>query len=656
MSPILTSIILAGGLGFFAWTAWHRTRLLLALKPQNRFDHIGERIKAVLVFGFGQKRLLDPEEFLPGLLHAIVFLAFLVVALRTITMFGIGFSETFHLPFLGEDQPVGQTYRFAKDVVVILAFVACAGLMFNRVVLKPARLTLHWEGQLILGFIMGLMWTDVMVDGAQMAAVHSAWSWSEPAASIGNAAYQALDVSPGALRACAYVGLITHITIIVVFLNFLPYGKHFHVITALPNVFFKRLTPSGILSKPDLEKEEFGVHTAADLTWKQLFDTYSCTECGRCQTHCPTYLTHKPLTHKAVNVTLKHHFLAMEDKLVGGKKEELPALVPDVLSEETIWACTTCGWCETACPVFIENVPRLVDMRRYMVQVESKFPQEAVRVFKGVETQGNPWGMGANARLEWCQDLGVKVANGADDFDYLFFVGCAGAFDDRQKKVSRAIVKILQKAGVKFAVLDKETCTGDPVRRLGNEFLFQQQAQTNVEALNAYKEKTVITQCPHCFNTIKNEYPQFGGNYKVIHHSEVIAQLLKDRKLTATQATEAEVTYHDSCYLGRHNAIYEAPREALAALPGVRLTEMPRNRRQSFCCGAGGGRMWLEEKIGERINQNRVNEAAATGAKTIATACPFCLTMLKDGVNETGREEKLKVQDVAEIVAASIPE
>ena len=654
MSPIYTSVLLALGLGFFGWTMFHRMRLLVALKRENRFDRPLERLKALVVFGLGQKRLVDPEELMAGILHVIIFVAFGVVSLRTITMFGIGYSENFQLPLLGETEPVGRAYLFAKDVVVLLALVAAAGFMFIRLFIKPDRLTLHWEGLLILGFIMGLMATDMMFDGARFARAQAPASWMTPAGSIASAVYHALGVVDPALRACEAAGLFVHTTIILLFLNVLPYGKHFHVITALPNVYFKRIGPPGALSKPDLKKEEFGVKTAADLSWKHLFDVYSCTECGRCETHCPTYVTGKPLTHKQVNVDLKRHLLAMEERLVSGKKDELPPLVPEVLSPETVWACTTCGWCETACPVLIENVPRLIDMRRYQVQVEGKFPQEARRAFKGMETQSNPWSMDANTRTDWCKDLDIPRANGAGDFDYLFFVGCAGSFDDRQKKVSRAIVKILRLAKVKFAILENEGCTGDPARRLGNEYLFQTLAQANVEALNPHKDKTVVTQCPHCFNTIKNEYPQFGGDYKVIHHSELIAELFAKERLTARETTEAEVTYHDACYLGRINEVYEPPRQALRALPGLTLIEMPRCKRESFCCGAGGGRMWLEERIGTRINQNRVEEVAKTGAKCVATACPFCLTMLKDGVSETGREDQIRVKDIAEIVVASL--
>jgi Fe-S oxidoreductase len=344
--------------------------------------------------------------------------------------------------------------------------------------------------------------------------------------------------------------------------------------------------------------------------------------------------------------------------------EKLPPLVGEggILPDETVWACTTCGWCEQACPVFIEQLPRIVDMRRHLVLMESRFPEEAARVFKGMEGQGNPWGMGSNRRAEWCADLDVplaaNVAHAAREFEWLFFVGCAGSFDERQKKVSRAIVQILKEARVSFCVLgEEETCTGDSARRLGNEYLFQALAQQNVETLNRYPVKKIITQCPHCFNTLANEYLQFGGNFQVLHHSEVIAQLLADGRLRPGEAMlDVPVTYHDSCYLARHNGISEAPRQTLVSI-GINLREMERNRTETFCCGAGGGRMWLEETLGQRINQNRVDEAARTlGDKGIvATSCPFCLTMIKDGIGETGRAEQMEAKDIAELVAQSIP-
>jgi Fe-S oxidoreductase len=673
MSPAATFLLLAVAGAFFAFTMLRRLVPLRALRAVNRTERPADRTRGLLRFGFGQARMVDPEERRPGVMHAVIFAAFLVLALRTITLFGIGFAEGFHLPLLAPESPFGRAYGFVKDVMVLGALACALGFLWRRLVTRPDRITLSWEGNLILGFIAGLMVTDMLFDGAAMIARGEGWTWWAPAGSLAATALRPLSLSPGALRAAGLTGFWLHLVIILLFGNFLPYGKHFHIITALPNVWLRPLPPaSAALRKLDLESEaaQYGTQSVKDLSWKEGLDVYTCTECGRCQTHCPTYVTGKPLSHKEVNRAVKHHLVAKAPELAAlaraadpAAREAAAAALPpitDVVPPDTFWACTTCGWCETACPVFIENIPRLVDMRRYKVLVDADFPEEAARVFKNIETQGNPWGIGSNRRTEWCEDLDVPRAAAGGAFEWLFFVGCAGAFDDRQKKVSRAIVQILREAKVSFAILgEEETCNGEAARRLGNEYLYQMQAQANVERLEACGVKKVLVQCPHCLNTIKNEFPQFGGNYEVVHHTELIARLAAEGRLRPGRAAALEgqlVTFHDPCYLARHNGVYEAPRQALAAA-GVAVREMPRNRRQGFCCGAGGGRMWLEEKLGTRVNQNRVDEAARTlgdAGGVVAVGCPFCMTMLRDGVNETGREEKLRVMDVAEIVAAGL--
>ncbi|HSM92804.1 MAG TPA: (Fe-S)-binding protein [Anaeromyxobacteraceae bacterium] len=640
MAPIVTGLLVTAALGAFGWNASRRLLPLLALRREPRGDRLGERLSALLRFGLGQRRLLDREERGPGLLHVALFAAFLVLALRTVTLFGMGFDRDFHLPGLAPESAAGRAYLFLKDVMVLAATAGAAGLLWRRVVTRPARLTRSWEGVLILGFILGLMLTELLVDGGGQLGVAAFW---------------------------------VHLLIVAVFLNFLPFGKHFHVVTALPNVFLRSLPPgSARLRKLDLEAEDarFGAATIADLSWKEGLDVLSCTECGRCQTHCPTHVTGKPLSHKAVNGALKHHLVEQAPALLAaartkdpeGRAKALAGLPPiaQVVAPDAFWACTTCGWCETACPVLIENVPRLVDLRRHQVLVEAAVPDEAARVFKNLETQGNPWGIGSNKRAEWCADLDVPRASETRDFEYLFFVGCAGSYDDRQKKVSRAIVKLLRAAGVKFAILgEEETCTGDAARRLGNEYLFQLQAQASVEAFERHGVRKVITQCPHCFNTIRNELPDFGGRYEVVHHAELIQRLVAEGRLRPEAAREAgPVTFHDPCYLARHNGVVEAPRAALASA-GVEVVELPRSGRTGFCCGAGGGRMWLEERLGTRVNRNRVDEIAATlgpAGGTVAVGCPFCLTMLKDGVAETERGESIRVLDVAEIVAERVTE
>ncbi len=667
MAPALTAALLVLGLVAFVFTMVRRLAPLGALRREVRTDRVGERVRALLAFGVGQKRLVDPEERTAGLLHVTIFAAFLVLALRTITLFGVGFSLGFHLPLLADDAPLGRVYLFAKDVVVLAALVGVAGFLWRRLVTKPDRVTRSTEGIVILLFIAGLMVTEIAFDGALRALRGDPGSWAAPAGSLGAVALQGAGWQ--ALRMTVIVSLVLHLALILVFLNALPYGKHFHIITALPNVLFARLPPAAALRKLDLEAEDasFGTATVKDLSWKDAWDVYSCTECGRCQTHCPTYVTGKPLSHKEVNRAIRRHLADVAPPLTAlarskeaAAKEAASSALPritTVVPPETFWACTTCGWCETACPVLIENVPRLVDMRRHQVLVESSFPDEASRVFKGIETQGNPWGIGSNKRTEWCEDLSLPRASDGE-FEWLFFVGCAGAFDDRQKKVSRAIVRILREAKVSFAILgEAETCTGDAARRLGNEYLFQMQAQALVETLNGHGVRKIIVQCPHCLNALANELPQFGGRYEVVHHADLVARLVREGRLAPSVAAGlGAVTFHDPCYLARWNGICEPPRDALRSA-GASVREMPRNRRQGFCCGAGGGRFWLEEKIGSRVNRNRADEAIATlgeAGGVVATACPFCLTMLKDGIADAGREESVRVLDVAEIVAAGL--
>src|SRR3954468_16065081 len=645
MAPLLATVIILTGLAIFAWTISYRIRPLLFSRRDVRWDDPATRTEKLLEYGIGQKRMPSKPERSAGMAHVWIFVAFLVAQLGTLTSFGLAYDPNFHLTFLAHEDRIGQVYLFVKDVIDILGSLGVLAFLYFRLVEKKERMTLSWEGGFILCMILGVLWTAVLIDAATLAKSPSEVPWYLPVS--GRVAQWFLyGMSPGAATTLMTAGVLLHIAIVMVFLNFLPMGKHFHIITGLPTVFFQRLTPMGQLSKLDLEHtEKFGVAKLTDLSWKEILDTYSCTECGRCQTYCPTYDTGKPLTHKEVNRAIRHHAqqssaslplplgillrrlnrigtdTAAGLQLPAEMIEKLPPLVGEggVLPDETIWACTTCGWCEQACPVFIEQLPRIVDMRRNLVLMESRFPDEAARVFKGMETQGNPWGMGSNRRAEWCADLDLPVAAAMEpealkNVEYLFFVGCAGSFDDRQKKVSRALVKILRSAGVSFCILgEEETCNGDSARRLGNEYLFQALAQQNVETLNRYAPKKIITQCPHCFNTLGNEYPQFGGHFKVLHHSEVIAQLVADGRLKPGEAQlEAPVTYHDSCYLARHNGISEAPRQALVSL-GIKVREMERNRTETFCCGAGGGRMWLEETLGQRINQNRIARGGRGG-------------------------------------------
>jgi Fe-S oxidoreductase len=653
--------------------------------------------------------MVDREEFLPGLMHVFIFAAFLVLTVRTVMLFAMGLSPTAMEVLSNLDAPAWrdqqalqglyEAYLFVKDLVALAALVGVGYFAVLRLAVKPRRLTASWEALLILGFIGALMVTEYLFGAAHL----SGWNAAEPVTSVVYLATRGL--SPEVRAALGTAGFWLHLAIIITFLNFLPHGKHFHVVVGLVNVFMKRLGPPGVSSSaklptPDLEKEEFGAKVITQLSWKQGLDVNTCTECGRCQTHCPTYLTGKPLTHKGVNQALKHFLWEHEAELktahkkedgtfawtVKGAEAELPPLVAaegGVLQPDTIWACTTCGWCETACPVFIENVPRLIDMRRFKVQAEADFPPELQRVFEGVERQGNPWGLGQEKRDEWEGDLPLPKWGDGGEYEYLFYVGCAGSYDERMKKVSRAVASVLTQGGVTFATLGKEeTCNAELARRGGNEYLFQTVARATVEAWNGKGIKAIVTQCPHCYNTLKNEYPEFGGNYRVISHTELITELIKQKRISLSKVMNEKLTFHDPCYLGRHNGVYDAPREALAAIPGAQVSEMQRSQRESFCCGAGGARMWMEEHLGTRINHHRANEVALTLAHaadpkvpfpsatdrqhpgqvgeyagqaegTVAVACPFCHTMLKDGLADTGREQ-VKVRDVAELVAEAM--
>jgi Fe-S oxidoreductase len=717
MSPLLVTVMLLVGVGLFARTMLGRVKAMQAMKAEvaPRFDRLSERVVALIQFGFGQKRMVDREEFVPGLMHVLIFAAFLVLQLRTLMLFSMAFSTSavelltnLSLPFWAEWgvlKTAYTAYLFVKDIVAGLAVLAVAYFAYLRLVVKPKRLTPSWEALLILGFIGGLMVTEFIFGASHFRSQGLGFVAYEPVTSAVGLAFG--FVPEGALHWLGVICFWTHLGIVLAFLNFLPRGKHFHVIVGLPNVFLKRLPPaeqpaissSARLPTPNLEKEEYGAKAFTDLSWKQALDVNTCTECGRCQTHCPTYITGKPLTHKAVNQAIKQHLWAEEAFLPTAKKQEdgrivgkgadgadkeVASLVGGVLQPETVWACTTCGWCETACPVFIENVPRLIDMRRYKVQAEADFPPELQRVFEGVERQSNPWGIGQDKRDEWEGDLKLPKWGDGGTYEYLFYVGCAGSYDQRMQKVSRAMAKILTDANVSFATLGKsESCNGDSARRGGNEFLYQTMAKANVDAWNGMGIKAIITQCPHCFNTIKNEYQEFGGNYRVISHTELINELLKTKRIKLSTVMKEKITYHDPCYLGRHNGVYDAPREVLKAIPGLEVIEMQRSKRESFCCGAGGARMWMEEHLGTRINHNRVNEAALTLAHakdpsvpypsatdmanpgqvgsftgkaegTVAVACPFCHTMVKDGIADTQRDDTMKVRDVAELVAEAM--
>ena len=646
---IFSGILLASSSAFTIFMI-RRFKVLLVAMPSDRFSDVGKRMMGILRFFIGQGRILNPKYIGAGIMHAVIFWGFLAVMINSIHFIGRGFVTDWSLPLFGSGELLSNLYLPFVDLfeIGVLIMVIWAGI--RRVIIKPIRVTNSWDAALILGLIGSLMLTDILIRGAEATVGESS--------PLGNS-LAGLFSSFG-IETVNFVFTISwwmHLISLTFFIAYLPISKHFHVITSLFSVYFRTLN-YGALPMLDIENaENYGVSQIEQFSWKDLLDVYTCTECGRCQDACPAFATEKPLSPKLVNEQMRDH---LNDKLsflnTSGKEEwSGPSLVGDIIAEETIWACTMCKACEESCPLFIDFIDRFVGMRRHLVLEKSSFPPELNSTFRNLETHGNPWGISASKREEWAEGLNLpRMYASPGEIDVLYWVGCAGALDDANKPVSESVVKILKEAGVKFAILGKEeTCTGDAARRLGNEYLFQVLAAQNIETFEKYGVKKILTQCPHCFNTIKNEYPQLAGNYEVMHHSEFIAELIKEGRIKPKKELKTDLTYHDSCYMGRHNGVYDSPREAISAIPGVTLTEMPRSRENGFCCGAGGGRMWLEETM-PKVNQERVREAGSINADMVATACPFCKTMIRDGINETGVSDSMKTKDIAQLVADSI--
>lgn len=707
-----------GLVGLFIWTARRRFALLDVGSPtfEDRLAQIPQRLSAVLTYAIFQKKMR--YYWTAGIAHQLIFLGFGVLLLRTIVLWGRGFDPGFNLWILGPASPLGIVYGFLKDVFALLVIGGTLVFVYYRVIRPQRRMTLSGEGLVILGIIVTMMLADLFYDGASLVLnarypEFCGTSPSQDACAVARELIRPLSpagrgeafvfsilepggtflglllegASLGSLLIIAQIGFWTHATLVLIFLNILPYSKHFHIITAIPNVFLGdmsspgRLRPlaksteelMGLVEKAseseDIGQARVGYSRIQHFTWKDILDFYTCTECGRCSDNCPATQTGKKLSPKHLTLDLRNHLYGLQDEVAQGARpprdgwsEEAPLLetkdlVPHVIDPDVLWACTTCRACEEQCPVNITYVDKIVQMRRNLVTIRGDFPSQLNKPFEGMETNGNPWNLSRLDRGSWTAGLDIPRVADHPTAKVLYWVGCAASYDDRAKKIARATAGLLQKAGVDFAILaEEESCTGDPARRAGNEYLFSMLAESNVETLNRYRDQggiqTILTTCPHCFNTLKNEYPDFGAHFEVVHHTDYLLGLLVEGRIKPERQVKAKVTYHDSCYLGRYNGIYDSPRSLLERI-GAEVLEAPTAGNKGLCCGAGGAQMWMEEQNSDRVNIKRTKQLLSTGSDTIASACPFCMTMLTDGLKAEGKEESVKQADVVELLASA---
>ena len=628
----------------FVYGMGQRVRLWRAGRPEHRFDRIRERVKLVLVHALGQARTLS--QAYPGVMHAIMFWGFLALFMGTV-LATVDWDIT--LPLFDVKLLQGPFYLFYELVLDLfgLFFVIGLGLaVWRRFVARPDRLdpTARFAGVLALLLVINV--TGFIMEACRLAVVEPAWApWSPVGWALGRTMLTA-GMSEGALRALHLGTWLFHAAISLAFVAAIPYSYFVHLLTTPLNIFFSKLGPRGEIPKIENieEAESFGISKLEEFSWKRRLDFDACVECGRCQAVCPAYMAGTPLSPKQIIVKLKRHLHG-----------ELPGPIHgQLIKAEELWACTTCMACVQECPAFIDIVDTIIDLRRYLALSEGALPSTAPQSLQNIQRAGNPWGLPAGERLAWAHGLDVPLMEPGKEVEYLYWVGCSASYDKRNQSIARSVVRILKAAGVSFGVMAEERCHGEVARRLGEEYLYQTVQQENVEALGRYRFRKVITHCPHCFNTIKNEFPQFGGTYEVVHHSVLINELLAAGRIKPKKAIDATLAFHDSCYLGRYNGIMEAPRAVARALPGLRVVEMPRNRERGLCCGGGGGHMWMEVKSRKRVNIIRVEEALETEATMVGTACPFCLAMIDLGRKVKGAEERLQVKDVSELVAESL--
>lgn len=699
---LLFVLVVGYALFLFYQAVYHRYLYIKLGQPPVRPFDWKMRVSELVFQVLGHRKLMKDRK--SGMMHLIIFYGFIILQFGALDLIYAGLTGGEKLPIPGY-----SVFGLSQEITVVLVLLAIAYAAYRRYGEKLKRLKRGWKPSIVLYFIFFLMLSVLLSLGFERIwAGHEASAYapfSSVIASLLN------GISSGAAEVLFYVFWWAHLIILLSFLIYVPQSKHFHLITAPINIFLGRTEPVGRLSKLDLENEEaesFGAGKIEDFTQKQMLDFYACVECGRCTNVCPASNTGKVLSPMHLIVKLRDHLTekgaAITSKspwapafafpmgsahsvasgvphlnwdsqgitdinpTLGWQKEtwqpsdmkpEVMELIGDVMTEEEIWSCTTCRNCEDQCPVGNEHVDKIVDLRRHLVLMQGSVPQEGQRAMQNIERQGNPWGINRNDRSKWTEEIGgipVPTVKENPDFEILFFVGSMGSYDNRSRKVSRALVRLMNEAGVNFAILgNEEKNSGDTPRRMGNEMLFQQLCMENIETFQKYGVTKIVTACPHTFNTLKNEYPDFGlEGVQVLHHTELLDQLIREGKLRPKHAVNERITYHDSCYLGRYNNVYEQPRNVLRAIRGVELVEMERNRENGMCCGAGGGMMWMEETSGKRVNVARTEQALLTNPTVISSACPFCLTMMEDGTKMKEAEDRVKARDIAEILEQAV--
>jgi Fe-S oxidoreductase/nitrate reductase gamma subunit len=645
--PLAQNALYLGALvavAVFVYGFYQHIRLWRGGLPENRFDNIPQRVKLVAKHALGQARTLS--QAYPGIMHAIMFWGFLALFMGTV-LATIDFDIT--LPLWGYKLLKGRFYLFYETVLDLFGLFFVIGLgmaVWRRFVMRPHRIdpTARFANVLALLFVINV--SGFVMEACRLAVTQVWWApWSPVGWALGRAMLAA-GMSEGALRGTHLSVWLGHAALSLFFVAIIPYSYFVHMLTTPLNIFFSKLTPRGEIRKIDNieEAESLGVSRLEEFSWKRRLDFAACVECGRCQAACPAYMAGTALSPKQIIVKLKRHMYGQTPGPIHG----------ELIKPDELWACTTCMACVEECPAFIDIVDTIIDLRRYLTLSEGALPSTAPQSLQNMQRAGNPWGLPPGERLAWAQGLDVPIMEPGKEVEYLYWVGCSASYDKRNQAIARSVVAILRKAGVSFGVMQEERCHGEVARRLGDDYLDHTVTTENVEHINQYTFKKVITHCPHCFNTIKNEFPQFGGTYEVLHHSQVIDDLVRSGRITPIKPLAGAVVFHDSCYLGRYNAIMDAPRRVAASVPGLRVIDPPNARERGLCCGGGGGHMWMEVKAEKRVNIIRTEELLATGAGTVATACPFCLAMLDLGRKVAGAEERLAVKDVSELVAESL--